>query len=73
MGQYQALGFAKIWGGKARLPNERRLWEEYETAGRKLTDYGAFGDLGEEGERLLLLEKEAFSPWISAPVQISLS
>jgi len=32
-GRLQALGIAKIWSGKARLPNVERLWEEYYVPG----------------------------------------
>lgn len=28
-GSLQALGIAKVWSGKARLPNVERLWKDY--------------------------------------------
>lgn len=30
LGEMQALGLARTWSGKARLPNESRMWDEYD-------------------------------------------
>ncbi|KAJ7090966.1 FAD/NAD-P-binding domain-containing protein [Mycena crocata] len=30
-GRYQAATFAKVWTGKARLPNQGQMWKEYDT------------------------------------------
>ena len=32
---FQALGIAKVWSGKARLPSIERMWKEYPGAGNE--------------------------------------
>ncbi|KAK4702082.1 hypothetical protein P7C70_g4143, partial [Phenoliferia sp. Uapishka_3] len=32
LGQHQSLGFARVWAGLARIPNEKRMWEDYRGA-----------------------------------------
>lgn len=39
MGQYQALGLAKSWKGKARIPSTSVMWKEYPGAGRDFACY----------------------------------
>ncbi|KAF8312913.1 FAD/NAD(P)-binding domain-containing protein [Clavulina sp. PMI_390] len=34
--RYQALGFARVWAGKARLPSQERMWATYPGAGKEL-------------------------------------
>lgn len=51
LGRYQALGFAKVWTGTARLPSQSRLWDDYHNnnhwgGGSKVV----FGTLEEECE-----------------------
>ncbi|KAJ7488272.1 FAD/NAD-P-binding domain-containing protein [Mycena latifolia] len=29
-GRYQSYAFAKVWTGKARLPNHQRMWQDYQ-------------------------------------------
>jgi hypothetical protein len=49
LGYYQALGIARSWAEKARLPSIRRMWETNPGPGRELPAL-----LGHE-ERTLLL------------------
>ncbi|KAJ7289100.1 FAD/NAD-P-binding domain-containing protein [Mycena rebaudengoi] len=30
-GRYQSAGFAKVWTGRARLPNQQQMWKEYKS------------------------------------------
>ncbi|KAF8309279.1 FAD/NAD(P)-binding domain-containing protein [Clavulina sp. PMI_390] len=43
--QYQALGTAKVWSGKARLPSSRRMWESYPGAGNILVELPLLGQI----------------------------
>lgn len=42
-GPYQALGFAKVWAGKARLPSVQRMWNQYPGAGKLLYELPGLG------------------------------
>ena len=44
LGAYQALGVAKVWSGKARLPSKENMWKEYPGAGRELFNLQALGE-----------------------------
>jgi len=43
VGQYQALGFAKVWSGKARIPDVLSMWCAYPGAGNELVAAPALG------------------------------
>jgi len=45
--RYQALAFAKVWSGKAKLPNEARMWEEYPGA-KRMSQIEPFGTPGQQ-------------------------
>jgi len=45
--RFQALVFAKVWSGKAKLPCEERLWAEYAGAKRSF-ERENFSSLGQE-------------------------
>jgi len=42
LGQFAALGYARVWSGKARLPTIKKMWETYPGAGKELRDIHGF-------------------------------
>lgn len=44
LGRYQALGFAKVWSKKARLPSIKNMWAAYPGAGHELPAHSAPGE-----------------------------
>lgn len=44
LGGHQALGVAKVWSGKARLPSKENMWKEYPGAGREIGNFQAIGE-----------------------------
>lgn len=44
LAQYQALGFARSWNGKARLPSQEQMWREYPGAGNELSVHSGGGE-----------------------------
>jgi hypothetical protein len=44
VGPYQALGFTKVWGGKARIPSISSMWHSYPGAGHELNAVPATGE-----------------------------
>lgn len=44
LGVYQALGVAKTWSQKARIPSIPEMWKEYPGAGRDLPHIIAMGE-----------------------------
>ncbi|KAJ7589862.1 FAD/NAD-P-binding domain-containing protein [Mycena floridula] len=47
IGQYQSLGFAKVWEGTARIPNTETLWKQYRDS-RWRSFRGLFGTINSE-------------------------
>ncbi|KAL8280646.1 hypothetical protein RQP46_006969 [Phenoliferia psychrophenolica] len=50
VGRYQSLGFARVWAGLARIPNQARLWDEYRGAEENQALPAFFGSLRSEGK-----------------------